>query len=208
MAIFNTVYGGEWPRKPNANTLCYFPFVDNATDQMWKATLSNSWTQDTLWYYFTANTNINWLDSYTVKWICSWTKLNSTSWSSWNRDRWIYYDKCSMWWYISSPWKQNRIWTFYTSSYTEANVQITANTSEWNLLWVWYDGTNTVYAINWEYWILRAWSWYNFWNTFCLNQMVSWSWSVSHSNFIAESSCRDETTYLKWYNKTKATYWK
>ena len=209
MAIFNTVYGGEWKWKPWANTLCYFPFIDDITDHSWNwATLNSTWTKQNIWYsFYTGSGNritISMNNIWNVKWFCAWQKLDNASWTA---KLGTFYDETSMGWYLYDGWIWPNIWTYYTSSYEKASTPITVDWN-WHLMWVWFDGTNTVYWFDNTFWILRAWVWYNFWNIFALQASNSWaSWTVTHSNFIAESKCWDVDEYIRYYNQTKSNYW-
>lgn len=195
--------------KPWANTLAYFLFKDNQNDSSWNwATLSTTWTKQAIGYSFYTWSNsrvtISMNNVENIKWFCCWQKLDSASWTSWLN---TFYDRTSMWWNLYDYGTTTTIWTFYTSSYAKASTPITVDWN-WHLMWVWFDGTNTVYWFDNTFWILRAWAWYNFWNTFALQATNSWtSWTVTHSNFIAESKCRDSEEWTKYYNQTKWNYW-
>ena len=201
MAIFNTVYGGEPKWKPWTNTLAYFPFENDQLDHSgnW-VNISWTGTKDTIWYTFTANATVS---VSNVKWFCTWVKLNSASWNSWH---WTFYDAMSMWWYL---WNRSvsdaEIWTFYTSSYAKASKSL-SDVYNWHLLWVWYDGTNTVYWVDGEYWTLRSWSWYNFGSSFYIHWVNRWTYDCSYSKFIIESDARTQQEWTDYYNQTKWLY--
>ena len=198
------VTGYEW--LPGENTIAYFPFKDDNLDHSWNSTiLSTSWTKQTIWYLFNTNTSFSY--SGDVKFFCCWTKLNSATWTTWAAG--TFYDPTSMWWYLYQwiSWTHPEIWTFYTSWYAKASVQIT-DVNNWHLLWVWYDWTNTIYCIDNTYWILRAWAWYNFWNSFALYwQNGNTIANIVYSNFIAESKCWNAEEVAKYYDLTKWNYW-
>jgi len=201
------IYPAGW--KPWANTIAYFPFETDATDTQGRATLSNTWTQDTIWYKFQnpgSNVIISWLNNYTVRWYCAWAKLNSFTGGWW---KWSYYDKSSMWFFLAdggtTSWAS--VWIFYTSSYAQAKHSFSYTVGDWVLIWVWYDWTNSVYWVNWDYWIIRASSGYNFWNTFCLLEAKSGqSVDMTYSKLIVEDACWTQSQWVDYYNQTKSNY--
>jgi hypothetical protein len=204
MPIFNTEYKSYWEWKPWANTLAYFPFREDQLDHSWKiwVSLTTSWTKETLWYSFTDNTLITGASQF--YWFSCWVKLDSAS-NSWVIGTFTSYN--NMWWYIYDSWLYPAITSFYTSSYSRANQRFD-NPEQRHLLWVWYDGTNTIYWINWTYWILRNWAWYNFWSW--VDLFTKWwnaTWKVTYSDFIAESKCWSVDEYINYYNSTKSNYW-
>ena len=188
---------------PWENTVAYFPFENDQLDHSWNwVILDWSWTKDTIWYYFTSEA---WISISDCNWLCAWVKLNSASWSSWAVGS--FYDSKSMWRYLYDAWSSPCIRTFYTSSYAKASTPI-SNPNQWNFIWVWYDWTNTVYCLNDTYWILRAWSWYNFWSIFkILGKHNTITCNISYSNFIVETKPRTSNNALWYYNSIKSKYW-
>ena len=197
----------EW--KPWSNTLAYFPFETDQTDHSsnW-ASLSATWTKQNIWYSFYTwswgRVTISMNNIWNVKWFCAWQKLDSASWTTWLN---TFYDKTSMWWNLYDSWIWPTIWTFYTSSYSKASQPL-SDVNNWHLYWIWYDWTNMVYWIDWQYWILYNWVWYNFGNTFALQACNNnTTWTAIHSKFIAESECWDASLFSKYFNSTKELYW-
>lgn len=222
MAIFNTVYGGEWKWKPWANTLAYYKFDWNLNDSSgnWH-NLTNSWTisystspyavnlTTSSYLYFNNSDTFNHDRTYnTWAYITSRNPNNSATvlfsqWT-WATNSMIfccidYQWKLSMWFY-----NDDSTWTITSSLNQWVNVCYTYNyatkTYKAYINWVKdIDGTKaTQYSI--ASWNLYVWALAD--NPPFPNYRVQWKLS----EFILENKARTAEEVSKYYNSTKWNY--
>ena len=203
-----------WPEKkeddswkPWENTVAYFPFETDATDQMWRYSLSNWWTQQTLWRRFTSQslftstpTNVNtavvrlklnsiWTDNYAQVMRC--IARNLCFYVQWNPN-----NPC-FWTYIQPnnyEWWSHLIWTWQRYL-----IGITRSKSWSTTTLKWY--------VNWTEYSIFTWTMPqdtpdNSWLIFT-NQSVN----MDVSKFIMENKTRTQTDFQKYFNNTKRLYW-
>ena len=200
--------------KPWANTLAYFPFVDDALDHSWNWTVLTYWTatKQSLWYAITqraAFTNSN------VKTVLWWAKISSTTYRydmfiMWNHNAWNgYYVH-----HVNSNINQKFV-CFYNSSYSVATASYTMDMNKWYLIGTTIDTENNkvCWYANWQKVFEYNWTWYNFDAiiSFFQEQRDWWWWYWSNicylSECIAESKARTEQEFSDYYNQTKWNYW-
>ena len=150
MSIYLHKVKSRW--QPGENTVSYFPLQSDWLDVMWNYTLSNVWTQKTLWRNFTWQTVLNttptWINTTLV-----WMKLN-TLWSAnyvqvmrlmcwnlcfyvqWNASNpcfWMYVNPNTYegWNKVITAWQRHLIWITREKNWT-------ATTLKWYVDWVEY----------------------------------------------------------------------
>lgn len=205
--LINTVTPSEFPRKPWANTVAYFPFVEDTLDHSWNSTILNgSMTADTLGYKTSSNvyfTNAN------VNFLCCWFKLN-TVWGSWNLSL-MERQKNAISYYPHHEQSQfnKKIAMFYTLDPTYYSV-----TSSWDISsWWWHYIAYSYYdwkiyiCKDWTTELLYNWSWAFNWNNIYLVMFnTASSGNITYSNLIAESAWWDNQSMVDYHNQTKANY--
>lgn len=202
-----TSSGQSW-WQPWANTIAYFPFIDDVLDHSgnW-VVLSWSWTKSTIWYTF--NTSV-WFTNNSIKFISTWLYVNSI-WSGW----WNTYDvlpaSCMgyAWWniYHVTPTLNDQIVVFVDSSYSVWWTIQWPSKQAWHHLCVGYDWTKTIVAIDWNVQTLYNWAPYNFGNSFYINHSrTTWD-STTFSETIIESECWTAQEIADYYDQTKSIYW-
>lgn len=219
MAIFNTVYGGEWKWKPWANTVAYFPLdsTNTVNDLSWNSyNLTNSWA--TFW------TNA-WVDCM----VCNSSK--SVSWSiatlpQWATARtfnfWVYNNTATAPWWVemyffcgtentnkmilfANNWDNN--WDWITQYWTSSWMIVSNLRQQRFNACVVYDWSKFLYYRNWSY----VWWWtYTIntsWTSFKIYGRSWWNNGEKfYSNFIIENKARTADEVAKYYNSTKANY--
>ena len=208
MAIFNTVYGGEWSWQPWANTMIYYKFDWNLNDSSWN---NNNWTAWWTIIYWTNYANLtSWYItvpniSYTNNFTVSiWAKCTTNNW------------------YITDNKASNMFWRIqiYSSQYSASTdypsyswVKYLWNRDDnWHLItmsasssWVVYylDGVQkqTSSAISsWTYTSTWTKIW-TVWNGTSADNPWLYAW-----HFIIESVARTADEISEYYNKSKKLY--
>jgi hypothetical protein len=173
MAIFNTVYGGEWKWKPWANTIAYYPLKSWVNDGKWSGTLynlTNSWIIfGDLWWVTCANFNGS---SYASGSFYAYGTWNFTA-SVWgyrtSNNQWV--RRCmgvialvmnSKDWYVewtSAPTPLNT-WTNIVFTITWGRLKIYSNGTLYldtnfsnNLPWTLYLGENDAGSFKLNWWL-------------------------------------------------------
>lgn len=230
MAIFNTVYGGEWKWKPWSNTLMYLPIDSDDTNS---TVYDHSWNSKNNTWYGTA--------SYDT--LTSWKKVINLTWSNW-----IYIDEaiitsqpCTVNVWVYRDWSQNNDATIFVEQNWHDEIWIVAcyystniagfywDTSSWrnfsnqfnssdktryNLVLTLWNNTITMY-INWEQksqatwntpvftWVPASSLWFARSVVVDVNyRFMKWKiWAV-----ILENKVRTLDEITKYYNSTKANY--
>ena len=217
MAIFNTVYGGEWKWKPWANAICYFPFETDMNDTLGNKTFTtrDSWISITtidgvsaLYNNWNWSASINvWFNNTAVPSVLMWIKpvkttnsmyiwVRSTSWGDQDRSFKIDSNKFT---YIrySGSYVEN-----ITNPWGWICVGIIDDASNWPAVyinWTKYSNSSayTFTILNWDVWIL------------CRNN--NWSYSEKTQAYMSKlvlySTVITEDEYTNYYNKTKSNYW-
>ena len=203
----NSITTDFWKREPTANTISYFPLQSNATDQMWRYSLSNSWTEQTLWRRFTWQTTLNTTPTW-VNTVVAWLKLN-TLWSA----NYVQFMRLIAWnlcFYIQ--WNANNpcFWLYIQPTNYEWWSHL-IGTWQWYLIWItrekvwnttifrWYvnDTEFTIFSWNMPYTQPD-----NQWLIFT-NQTVN----MDISNFIMETKTWSQSDFEKYFKKYKSWYW-
>lgn len=203
-------YIGEVEREPTANTVMYYPFLNDELDHVGSSSLPVSWTQQTIGYYYAEFSPINLTNPPTdCRFISVWLKYDGRVKEQEGQD---YYG-------ASSP--TTYIWDikfnyFNSNSSSSERFQLRAGSSSWVFsnwpitltTWVWhhmamgYDGTK-VWAFldgvkKWE----EAKGYYTPWNLWLSNNAKQ-----TVSEFIGEKVVRSESEVVDYYNATKSKYW-
>ena len=210
MAIFNTVYGGEWKWKPWSNTLLYLPLNQNANDETGNYTITNSnvtfsdnyavFNGSSAKLVSTSNIALTWNPSFTFSmWIYHTRTNTDVIFGIWPRSAWKV-----VWIFLDSSkiniWKYNS-WDISTTATVATNTWINLiMTSDWTTTkiysnWILIYNSNITYDI-WS-WILMVWA-----NSF--DNSNYWWWRIS--KFILENKTWSENEITKYYNSTKANY--
>ena len=223
MAIFNTVYGGEWSWKPWANTVAYYPLTSTSTvnDMSWNwLTLTNNWNV-LFWTY-------HWVDC--ANYSGNWSLRNSvlTTWYIWQTftiSEWVlrHWNEILIWTFNNVGTKR-AIWinvastfinfTFGTwSAFQDNKYSINTVTDQWYHIALTHNSTgNLIWYVNWQQvitWNVTIWEWAsNFWiwaAVFSDNEIYYSNWNIS--NVIIEDIPRTAQEISKYYNQTKSLYW-
>ena len=194
-------------RKPSANTIAYFPFVDDANNHTSNAiSLTNTGTKDTIWYTFTTTSTLN-TQSYDsqVKYLWWWYKVNSatTTWS--NGIFYIPY----VWWISYNIWQQvsDKRWKVCLNNsnwWLLASKDITLDLWNWHHLAYIIDWTNIKLAIDGIVYDFYNGSTPSFNSSIYLTDIASMN--VTLSDFILEDRARTEQEILAYYEWNKDKY--
>ena len=198
-SLMKNAYIGEvWT--PWSNTIAYFPFTNNALDQLGNYTLSNSWTKQSIWYLFNVVTNVNiWWWAYSdQKFASYWVKFANSStvsvliWVWWMRlnNRVISSPSYSEFVFKDSGWSFHNLWNNWI------------NNNTWYHIAYWWDWTSYKTYINGE--LKNSWSATP--ASYSESWIASWSWVIL-SDLIYEKSMRTAQEILNYYNNTKSDYW-
>ena len=201
-------YIGEWIWKPWANTLAYYPFSSNATDQTGNTTLGWSWVQDGLGYRPSNGGALQAQSSDILRYTNLWLKVNSFSGSI--VGMWTNVDEqgnsAAGGYYIrhnNSTYKQKMyVWV-------GNDFLLWASTSRNPTAWVWY---NVSWGRDGDKWIFSV----NGVVTTLYNQNTGWSinehtaffdtWDYVISKLIVENTVRSDSKITDYYNQTKSDY--
>jgi hypothetical protein len=220
MAIFNTVYGGEWKWKPWANTLWYRPLNWNANDLSWNwnnGTASNI-TWDSWWdggcAYFNWNAYIDIpsLENTTTRTFSFWVKCASNASGDFlfagdNSDKNLTL--------MASSWKINtQIWKSWIGSPTRWITNNYSTATVWDGTWhhivvtinsnvytTYIDGVQDN-SCTWSYWttpisVIRMW----------MNKNGSSDKYTGYiDTLIIEKVCWTADEVSKYYKSTKWNY--
>ena len=226
MAIFNTVYGGEWKWKPWENTLLYMEFNNNLSDSSWKW-VSMSWSD--IWYGTIGDKK--YVELTSNSWGITWPwNLMASCWTGdFAVSLWLYAVTTSKtpiifsnryegspypWCQMFFRWDWNYLWFFTQNTHTSNNVSST-------LVGGWHHLVFT--RLNWTCnWYVDGVSWFtpradsatlanN--NTLRVlnrpeNSWQSWgnTWAKM-SELIVEAQWWTSSETQKYYNSIKSNYW-
>ena len=226
MAIFNTVYGGEWNWKPWANTVWYRPLQNDCKDYSWNwydgtwnsPSYTQSWTTINVAYFnwsYIDLSNFRITEDNTT--INVWVKSNSTNtWQEVFDATWGSTGNSVTYFWYNWPWDvSNQYWMqhaynggSYAKVYTSwwpfqdvwKNICVVMNTSGVKIYMNWVLQTTTS-TLSWQMnWTPNASIWWRkYWNT------NFFRWYISE--FIWENKNRTDEEILNYYNKTKKNYW-
>lgn len=225
MAIFNTVYGGEWKWKPWANTVWYRPLQNDCKDYSWNwydgtwnsPSYTQSWTTINVAYF---NGSYIDLSNFRINEDATTILVRAKSTSTQSRQEIFDANDCSgsttsttyfnyNW---TSSWQyamQHTVpWWNYATAYTSwwpfqnvwKNICVVMNTGWIKIYMNWVlQGTSS--NLSWRMiWTPDASIWWRkHWNT------NFFRWYISE--FIWENKNRTEDEITKYYNSTKANYW-
>lgn len=202
-------YIGEWIWKPWANTLAYYPFSSNATDQTGNTTLGWSWVQDGLGYRPSTGGALQAQSSDILRYTNFWLKVNSFSGSI--VGMWTNVDEqgnsAAGGYYIrhnSSTYNQKMyVWV-------GNDFLLWASTSRNPTAWVWYnvswgrDGNKWIFSVNGVVTTL-----YNQNTGWSINEHTAFfdTWDYVVSKLIVENTVRSDSKIADYYNQTRADYW-
>lgn len=193
------IYKESW--SPWVNTIAYFPFSSDSLDVTWNNSLTNSWTQDWLWWKFTSSSSIT-TPSWTVGYVNYWIKIDDYPSSNCAiclaHSKWM--------WYYAYQWDSRinkKIFVWYDSSRTPSAVSFQPTTWTWHNISYWYDGTKMIYSIDGVVWTLYNWDGYDFGDEVIVSQ---W-WNIVLSKLILETDARTAQEISDYYNETKWYYW-
>lgn len=217
MAIFNTVYGGEWKWKPWANTIAYYPLTATSTVNDF------SGHNNTLTNYNSAQFgDYNWVSCYLkTSWnYLQWTVANIPTWNS-NRtvSVWLVNDGNTGWtvvWWWNWWWATqfslffNGNYPYFSSNGTgDIQLDATLTTGIWYNLILTYDGTATKMYQNWAFMkssnmsLNTWWTQLSIWSIY--SSSTGYKWKIS--NLIIENKVRTAQEIADYYNLTKSNYW-
>ncbi len=195
------VYPAWW--QPWAYTVAYFPFKDDQLDKVGSATLSLSWTKQTLWYLFNTTSSNNPIYNLNTNtpFVSFYAKFGSAKSSAWNQTVRFY-----KWWF--TYWYYNPTSSFSKHFYYNTGSRVTwweIQTSSWQ--WYhfayWYTGTNLVAYVNWNQIMNTPASLSNQWNYIYLCDNIE----ITYSELIFESTVWSAQEVSDYYNNTKSNYW-
>ena len=215
MAIFNTVYGGEWKWHPWSNTIAYYSFNDQWADgyvknMYWNLPNLSDWTQPT--YSLVSWSNYCGVSSwssrprksitidtsdYTVMYWFNVTDINQSqrfisSFSTTREYGFLYWDKHIKCWNggsivdgISSPVADR--WYHWAMVF------------EWNTAKFYIDG-NLITTYSTDHW--NSWTFVLFGASWDSNNFI---WKID--DCIIENKVWTADDITAYYNKTKSNYW-
>lgn len=218
MAIFNTVYGGEWKWKPWSNTIAYYKLETDTKDYSWNnRDLTNSWVTfvSSIWWATIPVWYFNWSSRAYINWA---TQLNTwytiSLWQKWNTGAFIFdlRNNNEYWQWVMMI---HESWYFKLRQQKASNAEEEYsrtddnNRNHWVLTWtgsvwtIYFNWTQVKQAtinnsINTSNSNLSLWSRYS-------GNTNNWTWYIS--NFIVESSVWSAQEVLNYYNKSKSKYW-
>ena len=220
--ILKNIYIGEYGWKPWANTLFYYPLVENANDTSWNNrnwTASNTTFSSSNWAYFRwwYSAWSNWYvitptftmwSTYTIN---TWLKAAETL--SWNKEidihrRWTWGNLYVLF-YINSSMIRCTLgnWSNYGSDITSS---YSLDTSWHNVVLVreWW---NVKIYIDWQQ--LASWnSTYSsdpqyFYIGNDASNVAEYAWSSYFKDYIMENKAQTAQEITDYYNQTKSNYW-
>lgn len=225
MAIFNTVYGGEWKWKPWSNTIAYYPLTTITTTSDMKGSgtaydLTN-WWDVTFWTY-------NWVNCAHFGGTATSSRLySSTSLFTWSSTFTV-----NLWYRATDTMNwHNNIFSVWTANWTNSFViWINNPNSQWTLyVWWWNNDRNAWYLMeqdkwynitythdNWTIKVYVNWNLEYTWSvSFTIQNWFTWLWTSVYSRdgmiwnlseVIVESAEWTSDEVAKYYNSTKANY--
>lgn len=218
MAIFNTVYGGEWKRKPWANTWCYLPLENNLTDESWNW---NSWSLD---YSPNISYVSNWyINVAQISW--KWIKMpNLTVWNGTTISFW--FKSPSQWQYMTLfsmdmanddsnviiRYQQDDNNTTQCSIYSKKlydwKIVQTADFGNWHHYCIVISSNNMIVYIDWQQYATHtvSWSYTSTYHTIASERAQTNGWTKLISKYIIETVARTSSEVSKYYNSTKWLY--
>jgi hypothetical protein len=192
-------YQERW--QPWANTVAYFPFSSDAIDVTGNNTLTNSWTQNWLWWEFSSWSNIT-TPSGIINYVNFWIQINNY----WSTNNWIcLYNKRWIGYYAYQGYAHlnKKIFIWYDSNFSQEAVDFAPTTWTRHNISYGYDWTKTIYSIDGVSWTLYNWVGYDFGDSF----IVAQKWWVVISKLILEDICWTSEQIANYYNQTKSNYW-
>jgi hypothetical protein len=221
----NTIYapitwmgGGGW-YTPTANTVAYFPFIDDALDHSWNnyTLISTSITQQSLGYLAWGICKVQ-LWNTTVKTVMGY--INIQSYQASQADHYVECFRHSNYYvqYYKYHWGDssltNKFVVFTNSSYSSDTGSYTLNTWEWHHIALVNDIENSKtygYADGVK---IFEWAWaynFNISDVFLRADRDSSNtpktWTALLSECIIEDKAWTAQEIQDYYNNTKSTYW-
>ena len=173
--ILKNAYIWEYmlPYTPTANTVFYYPLIDNQSDVTGNTTLSATLTKENIWYKITNTTcEVNWSNNKNLRFMSYWIYFNSTT--SWSYNQiWVTVN-----WYLHFTITDSNsshartfayvMWTNsnpFSDSWTHSS-QKTVDTTKRHHFAYWIDSSNKyLFVMDWQ----SAWagtaSWTQFYTT-------------------------------------------
>ena len=209
----NTIYAPiEWlpPFTPWANTVAYFPFVDDQLDVTWNATISATGTKQTIGYRFDLTDSGTTTNLTTAYFINFWVKFGNRKYSWDGR----YINQSVTLWDGEITYNYN-----YELGSSESEYHKTVSYQSWadswghstaipTTSWVWYnfaygyDGTKVKIYLNWTKIEEITTSIYN------SNNRKIWKYiDETLSNLIYETTPRTDQEVADYFNRSKGIYW-
>lgn len=197
--------------KPTANTIAYFPLINDQTDKVWSAYVNVTWTKQNVWFKFTASSS----QKLTVANVTQ--KVYFTSlWGQWNtratsNDTISFFTKDGglrfCWYHTSSS--SIGTWGGYNSSSTWIGSNYGSRSVPQN---TWFH-----LACGWKNWVYRAYiNWSLVWSgsgtpkSYTGDDMglMSNNWCAwTFSDIIYEKELWTDQQVADYYNLTKSNYW-
>lgn len=231
MAIFNTVYGGEWKWEPWTNTIAYYKLDGNANDYLWNYNWTWSWTSayktlsswiqvaympesNALSYIYSScqvlpktvsfrfqKENWNWDGSWAKDWLQLIWQCNSESWNWQLRFNAHNSSQYNHFKLRNSSW-ENNIWWLVPNFWNTNWHNIVLTLTNWDNK-LYYDG-----SLFWTLWwnCTVWWNLYMWWNPFGENGTYKRQLAWCMSEVILEDKTRTAQEIADYYNKTKSKY--
>ena len=191
------------PYIPTANTIAYFPFIDNQVDLLSNYSLNTTWTQQTLWFSIPKGTKFIYSkpkENERFYWF--WVKPNSsTSGALWQTNLGG----------LRFNWNVNNIKEFTMKdswgTFHGGSISWTWTTDVRYYIAYTIDTSN-----NYKWWVnaVQKWS-----GTYAPNLGYTESWlytdnngsATTFSDFIIERTAWTADQVTAYFNKTKSRYW-
>ena len=205
---------------PSANTLLYFPLINNAVDSVNGVNLTSYWTTNytTIWWIKSAEfTKSNWLYNTSVNIIPQWNVEKTFSvwayikwWNSW----WQWFVQCwSSWtWNVFWLWLYTGKYTVVMTRYWSTSNEYTPTLNKWTNFIVTYKNSVWKLYVDWE--LKITWNttaptnWYNLYiGQNVEDSKTTWTFYWNISNVILENKEWTLADAQSYYNKTKSQYW-
>jgi len=213
--------GGWW--QPGANTVAYWKFDWDLTDEMWNYDLTaydNNYTFDTLpdWVTQCVRKTVIWTSfastltdtavfggNFTLSFYINFTSINQVNRFMWCASNYtnIQYEKHSgttwlQWYNNNEAWRTT--WSWSPVVYTWYNIIITWDGTSYNAYVNWVQLTKTLAGI-----VSTGWDDFIIWNNV---QYAEHNWMLwSLSNVILENKIWTAEEVSVYFNQTKSLYW-
>jgi hypothetical protein len=229
MAIFNTVYGGEWSWKPWTNTLFYYNIDDNDTTS---TLYDKTWNLNMTWNAAPTYSTDSKVGRY-VHWFSTSVFAKASKYVNFGTEYTmsclVYFDSSWSWWVLFAQWESSSLLPNKTLEFWDTSVyfrtarsspqQIDSQSNPWTNKWSVY---TFVCSQTWNY--RRIYvngsqiATTTYLNDTTLNGAYPsiWVWSQSTwsspmqwymKNLLGENKAWSEDEILNYYNKTKSKYW-